>query len=99
MKEIFFPSNTKTLKVLQHIIKIASNEGDIVLDPFMGIGSTGEAALLLNRRFIGIEVEKKYINGAIKRLEKFEQVKKLPNIIEPYKKPDIRKVEKHPEIF
>ena len=98
-KEDFFFFFQKPLKVLQHIIKIASNEGDIVLDPFMGIGSTGEAALLLNRRFIGIEVEKKYINGAIKRLEKFEQVKKLPNIIEPYKKPDIRKVEKHPEIF
>jgi len=61
----------KPLKVLQHIIKLASNEGDIVFNPFIGIASTGLASIALNRKFIGIEVEKKYIKGAESRLKQF----------------------------
>jgi site-specific DNA-methyltransferase (adenine-specific)/modification methylase len=98
-KEDFFHPTQKPLKVLQHIIKLASNEGDTVFDPFMGIGSTGEAALLLNREFIGIEIEEKYIRGVIKRLDKFKKVQLLPRINEPYKKSNIKKAEKEPEIF
>jgi len=58
----------KPLSVLEHIIKIASNENDIVFDPFMGVGSTGKAALNLRRRFIGIEFEKEYYEATVKRL-------------------------------
>ena len=58
----------KPLSVLEHIIKIASNENDIVFDPFMGVGSTGKAALNLRRRFIGIELEKEYYEATVKRL-------------------------------
>lgn len=58
----------KPLSVLEHIIKIASNENDVVFDPFMGVGSTGKAALNLRRRFIGIELEKEYYEASIKRL-------------------------------
>ncbi|HHT88120.1 MAG TPA: site-specific DNA-methyltransferase [Clostridiales bacterium] len=58
----------KPLSVLKHIIKIASNENDIVLDMFMGVGSTGAAAVELNRRFIGIEIDEKYYNASVKRL-------------------------------
>jgi len=58
----------KPLSVLEHIIKIASNENDIVFDPFMGVGSTGKAALNLGRRFIGIELEKEYYEATVKRL-------------------------------
>ncbi|MBP5560495.1 MAG: site-specific DNA-methyltransferase [Muribaculaceae bacterium] len=58
----------KPLSVLKKIITIASNEGDIVLDPFMGVGSTGVAALELGRRFIGIELEHEYFNAAKQRL-------------------------------
>ena len=60
----------KPLSVLEHIIKIASNENDVVFDPFMGVGSTGNAALNLRRRFIGIELEKEYYEATIKRLSK-----------------------------
>ena len=60
----------KPLSVLEHIIKIASNENDIVFDPFMGVGSTGKAALNLRRRFIGIELEKEYYKATVKRLSK-----------------------------
>ncbi|EFW38920.1 DNA (cytosine-5-)-methyltransferase [Treponema phagedenis F0421] len=63
----------KPLAVLEHIIKIASNENDIVFDPFMGVGSTGHAALNLNRRFLGIEIDKKYFAAACDRLTIFQQ--------------------------
>jgi len=59
----------KPIRLLRHLIKIASNEGDIVLDPFMGVGSAGVASLELNRRFIGIEIEKEYFDAAEKRLK------------------------------
>ena len=59
----------KPVKLLKHIIKIASNPGDIVLDPFMGVGSTGVAALELKRKFIGCEIEKDYFDASKKRLE------------------------------
>lgn len=58
----------KPVKLLEHIIKIASNEGDVIFDPFMGVGSTGVAALKNNRKFIGIEIEQDYFAAAEKRL-------------------------------
>ena len=51
------------------MIKIASNNDDIIFDPFMGVGSTGVAAIELNRRFIGIEKEPTYFNAAKKRID------------------------------
>ncbi len=59
----------KPVKILEHIINIASNENDVVLDMFMGVGSTGVAALNLNRRFIGIELDKIYYDASVKRLK------------------------------
>lgn len=46
-----------------------SNEGDTVLDPFMGSGTTGKMAKQLNRRFIGIELDKEYFEIAKKRID------------------------------
>jgi len=51
-----------------HIISW-SNEGDTVLDPFMGSGTTGKMAKQLNRNFIGIELDKKYFDIAKERIE------------------------------
>lgn len=59
----------KPVRLLKHLISIASNEGDLVLDPFMGVGSTGAAALEMDRRFIGVEIEQQYFVAAKKRLE------------------------------
>lgn len=59
----------KPLKVLRHIIEIASNEGDLVYDPFMGVGSTGVASLELGRRFIGVEIDEEYFKATERRLE------------------------------
>lgn len=58
----------KPLRILRPIIEIASNPGDLVLDPFMGVGSTGVAAVELGRRFHGIELESEYFNAAKERL-------------------------------
>ncbi|MDR0222954.1 MAG: site-specific DNA-methyltransferase [Oscillospiraceae bacterium] len=58
----------KPVKVLEHIVKIASNDGDVVFDPFMGVGSTGVAARGLNRRFVGFELDFEYFQAAKKRL-------------------------------
>jgi len=58
----------KPIKVLKHIIRLASNENDVVIDPFMGVGSTGVAALELNRKFIGIEINDDYFKASEKRM-------------------------------
>lgn len=58
----------KPVRLLEHIVSIASNENDVVLDPFMGVGSTGVAALRNKRRFIGIEIEKSYFDAAEMRI-------------------------------
>lgn len=50
----------KPVDLLKFYISNSSNEGDIVFDPFCGCGSTGRAALELNRRFIGIELDTTY---------------------------------------
>lgn len=54
----------KPLELIEHYIELSSNEGDVVLDPFMGSGTTGVACKKLNRRFIGIEKEEKFFNIA-----------------------------------
>lgn len=59
----------KPVSILKKMIEIASNEDDIIFDPFMGVGSTGVAALNLNRRFIGVEINETYYNAAKKRID------------------------------
>ncbi len=58
----------KPVKLLSHIINIASNPHDIVFDPFMGVGSTGVAAKICERKFIGCEIDPIYYEAACKRL-------------------------------
>ncbi len=55
--------------LLERIIIASTNEKDIVLDPFMGSGTTGYVAKKINRRFIGIEKEKKYFDIAHARIK------------------------------
>ena len=54
--------------MVKNIILHSSNEGDIVLDCFMGSGTVAKACQDLKRNFIGFEKEQKYINIAYKRL-------------------------------
>lgn len=59
----------KPVSILKRMIEIASNKGDIIFDPFMGVGSMGVAALELERRFIGVEIDEKYFHAAKHRIE------------------------------
>lgn len=59
----------KPVAVLKKLITIASNENDVIFDPFMGVGSTGVAALELNRKFIGFEISPDYFKAAKLRLK------------------------------
>jgi site-specific DNA-methyltransferase (adenine-specific) len=59
----------KPVALMQHLVKLVSFENQTVLDPFMGSGSTGVAALLLKRQFFGFEIEKDYFDISEKRLE------------------------------
>ena len=63
------PATFPELLAHDHIISW-SNEGDTVLDPMMGSGTTGVACLNLNRRFIGIEKDPEYFKIATERIEK-----------------------------
>lgn len=59
----------KPVDLLYDLIEELTKEGDTVLDPFMGSGSTGVACINTNRRFIGIEKDPKYFEIAKQRLE------------------------------
>ncbi len=58
----------KPEKLLERIILIGSKERDVILDPFMGSGTTGVVAKRLNRDFIEIEIDENYFNIAQKRI-------------------------------
>ena len=59
----------KPLSLMRHIIEASSRKGATVLDPFMGSGTTGVAALQEGRRFIGVELDPGYFDIARKRIE------------------------------
>jgi len=58
----------KPIRLMERLINLASDEGDVILDPFMGSGSTGLAAKNTNRNFIGIEIDDEYFEKANSRL-------------------------------
>jgi site-specific DNA-methyltransferase (adenine-specific) len=62
----------KTVEVTQTMIQLSSKENEVVIDPFMGSGTTAVAASLNNRKWIGFETEKEYIEVANKRLDAIE---------------------------
>lgn len=76
------PSNfahpcAKPQRAWQWLVRKASLDNELILDPFMGSGTTGVACVKLGRKFIGIELEPKYFDIACKRIE------------DAYKQPDI----------
>lgn len=58
----------KPVELMYHLVKLVSFEQQVILDPFMGSGSTGLATINLNRNFIGFELEKEYYDISEKRL-------------------------------
>jgi site-specific DNA-methyltransferase (adenine-specific) len=65
----------KPLSLLERIIKASSNEGDVVLDPFCGCGTTVEAAQKLNREWVGIDVTHYAVSLIESRLSKYKDAK------------------------
>jgi site-specific DNA-methyltransferase (adenine-specific) len=63
----------KSEELLKRIVLASTNKGDLLLDPFTGSSTTGVAAYLLGRKFVGIDTEKKYLDLSIKRFEELER--------------------------
>jgi site-specific DNA-methyltransferase (adenine-specific) len=63
--------------LLKRIVLASTNKGDLIIDPFTGSSTTGIAAYLLGRNFIGIDTEPKYLDLSIKRFEELDKNLKL----------------------
>lgn len=71
-KEARIHPTQKPIPLIKRLINASSNEGDLVLDPFGGSGSTAISCLTLNRKYISIELDEKYYEESIKRLQAVE---------------------------
>lgn len=65
------------VKLMERIILLTTNEGDTVLDPFMGGGTTAIACLNTNRNYIGFEIDEKYYNLSLERIKKWKSEKHI----------------------
>ena len=63
----------KPLDLIEHLIRLTTQKEQIVLDPFMGSGTTAVAAKSLDRKFIGFEINSGYYSDSLKRLEHTQQ--------------------------
>ena len=68
-KDRFHPTQ-KSLLLFEDLIHKHSNEGDLILDPFLGSGTTAVAAKKTNRNFIGCEIDKTFFEKSVERIEK-----------------------------
>ncbi len=71
----------KPVELMEHLIRLVSFSGHHILDPFMGSGSTGVAAMKLDRNFLGYELEANYFQIAKRRLQAVVR----PKAVEPWK--------------
>lgn len=67
----------KPLALMRELVALFSNPGDIVLDMFMGAGTTGVAAVQLGRRFVGIERNERHFETACRRIKQAQQQAEL----------------------
>ena len=58
----------KPLSLMDRCLRASTHEGDLVLDPFAGAGSTGVAASRIGRRFVGIEIDRKFVEIGVERM-------------------------------
>lgn len=61
------------IELVQRCVLALTNEGDTVFDPFVGVGSSAIASLMHNREFIGFDLDKKYVDITIERIENFKK--------------------------
>ena len=78
LKEYFEPfinkhPTVKSIKLFTYLITLTTRENDIVLDPFIGSGTTAISSILLKRRFIGFEREEEYYKIATERIKHYQK--------------------------
>lgn len=66
----------KPIELISYLITMGSKENDIILDPFIGSGTTAISAMLLKRKYIGIEKEKEYIEISNARIQAYKGIEK-----------------------
>ena len=59
--------------LLKRIVLASTNKGDLILDPFTGSSTTGIAAHLFGRKFIGVDLDKQFLDVSIKRFEELDR--------------------------
>lgn len=69
--------NQKPVTLCEYFVRTYSNEGDVVLDPFMGSASVGMACRASGRRYIGIDNDQKYFDTAVRRISSTEKATQL----------------------
>jgi DNA modification methylase len=74
-KETTHPTE-KPVSLTEWLAKVSTNEGEVIMDPFMGSGTTAISAIFLNRSFIGFEREKEYFEIANARINYYSRQKK-----------------------
>jgi len=70
------------LDVISRALELWTNPGDIVLSPFMGIGSEGYESIKMGRRFVGVELKPSYYQQAVKNLQAAEEQTKVKTLFE-----------------
>jgi DNA modification methylase len=70
------------LQVIERVVELWSNLGDIVFSPFGGIGSEGYVSLSMKRRFIGVELKESYFKQACLNLAQAESEHSLPTLFD-----------------
>jgi modification methylase len=83
-------STQKPESLLHRVILSSTKQGDVILDPFFGSGTTGAVCKKMDRRFIGIEREEKYIKLATERLDEIEKLSDEALAFTPTKKTEPR---------
>ena len=86
----------KPVPLMLYIVRLSVRKSGVVLDPFMGSGTTGVAAMNLQRTFIGIEREPKYFDIACKRIEDAQRMGDMFGFQEAHKPKDLPKQEELP---
>lgn len=80
-KEKRYHPTQKPVKLFEQILTKYSEENAIILDPFLGSGTTAIASLNTNRRYIGFELDKEYFDIANKRINEVSQIHSIEDII------------------